>query len=88
MGAWRPKPAHLMGGFSEEANMSEQTFSVRGMTCDHCVHAVTTEVAKLPGVSRVDVDLARGTVTVVADPEVEPAAMAAAVDEAGYEFAG
>ena len=40
--------------------MNAQTFYVAGMSCDHCVRAVTEEVSKLPGVERVDVDLATG----------------------------
>jgi len=64
------------------------TFTVTGMTCGHCVAAVTEEVAKLDGVTGVDVDLASGAVTVRADGPIDPAAFAAAVDEAGYEVAG
>ena len=63
------------------------TFTVSGMTCEHCVRAVTDEVAKLPGVSGVDIDLPTGTVAVTADGPVDPAAFADAVDEAGYEVA-
>jgi copper chaperone len=63
------------------------TFTVSGMTCEHCVRAVTAEVSKLPGVSGVDIDLPTGTVAVTADEAVDPQAFAAAVDEAGYEVA-
>ncbi len=64
------------------------TFTVTGMTCGHCVAAVTEEVAKLDHVDSVDIDLATGAVTVHSDGPVDPAAFAAAVDEAGYEVAG
>ena len=37
-----------------------QVFAVTGMTCGHCVNAVTEEVAKIPGVSEVSVDLVAG----------------------------
>ena len=67
--------------------MATTTFSVTGMTCDHCVRAVHDEVAAIPGVDAVRVDLASGQVTVEADPAVDRAAVAAAVDEAGYELA-
>lgn len=63
------------------------TFTVTGMTCDHCVRAVQGEVSRIPGVHEVEVDLATGTVAVHADGPVDPAAFAAAVDEAGYEVA-
>jgi len=63
----------------------EKTYPVNGMTCQHCVNAVSEEVGKLPGVESVHVDLAAGTVTVLGD--VEAGAIRAAVDEAGYELA-
>jgi copper ion binding protein len=63
------------------------TFTVTGMTCDHCAAAVRQEVASVEGVSNVDVDLATGAVTVESDRPVDAAAVAAAVDEAGYELA-
>jgi copper chaperone len=63
--------------------MAEKTYTVAGMTCDHCVNAVSGEVSAVAGVSDVAVDLAGGTVTVrgegYTDDEVR-----AAVDEAGY----
>jgi len=68
--------------------MTTTTFTVTGMTCSHCVAAVTEEVTKLDGVQGVDVDLASGRVAVHATGPVDPAAFAAAVDEAGYEVAG
>ena len=65
--------------------MTTATFTVSGMTCDHCVRAVREEVGAIPGVTAVDVDLASGQVTVEAEAPVDPTAVAAAVDEAGYE---
>ena len=64
--------------------MSTTTWNVQGMTCGHCVHAVTTEISAIPGVSGVAVDLASGVVTVTADTDPSPESVAAAVDEAGY----
>lgn len=64
------------------------TFTVTGMTCAHCVAAVTKEVSNLDNVRAVEVDLASGAVTVQSDGPVDPVAFAAAVDEAGYEVAG
>ena len=68
--------------------MSTTTYTVAGMTCAHCVTAVTEELSQLPGVSGVDVDLTTGTVTVTSDTPVEDAAVRAAVEEAGYELTG
>jgi len=67
--------------------MATETFRVSGMTCDHCVRAVTTEFVLLPGVRSVDVDLASGEVTVVSDAPLDRADVRDAVDEAGYALA-
>jgi copper ion binding protein len=67
--------------------MAEATYSVTGMTCDHCVRAVETEVAKIAGVGSVSVDLAAGQVTLRSDDPVDPAEVKAAVEEAGFEIA-
>jgi copper ion binding protein len=68
--------------------MSSANYTVVGMTCGHCVAAVTEEVAQLPGVTAVDVDLASGGLTVTSDAAVDESAVRAAVEEAGYEVAG
>ncbi|MGH9244301.1 MAG: heavy-metal-associated domain-containing protein [Acidimicrobiales bacterium] len=65
--------------------MNNSTYTVTGMTCDHCVSAVTTEVSNLPGEVKVDVDLPRGQVLVVSDEPLDDAAVRSAVVEAGYE---
>jgi copper chaperone len=60
------------------------TYVVAGMSCEHCTAAVTREVAKVAGVRGVDVDLEAKLVHVRgADPD--PAAVVAAIDEAGYD---
>ncbi len=66
--------------------MSTQTFPVTGLTCGHCVSAVTSEVAALPGVKDVQVELVAdgtSTVSVTSDEALTDAAVAAALDEAG-----
>ena len=67
--------------------MSTATYTVTGMTCDHCVKAVGDEVRRIEGVTKVDVDLASGRVTVESERPVDEAAFEAAVDEAGYTVA-
>ena len=62
-------------------------YSVSGMTCSHCVAAVTDEVGRLAGVSAVDVDLNAGgdsRVTVTSKAPLPVDAVRTAVDEAGY----
>lgn len=66
------------------------TYAVTGMTCDHCVRAVTTELLGVPGVRSVDVALdsdGPSAVTVVSDGPLDRQAVAEAIDEAGYELA-
>lgn len=67
--------------------MTSLTYAVEGMTCGHCAASVTREVSTVAGVTDVSVDVTAGTVTVAADA-VDDAAVAAAVKEAGYAFAG
>jgi copper chaperone len=60
-------------------------YRVKGMTCDHCVRAVSDELGAVDGVLAVDVDLSSGDVTVTSDSPLDDAAVVAAVEEAGYE---
>jgi len=71
--------------------MTTTTLPVTGMTCGHCVQAVTTELTALPGVSGVAVELVNGgvsTVTVTSEGPLDDDAVRAAVEEAGYDVAG
>ena len=63
------------------------TYTVVGMTCDHCVRSVKEEVSAVAGVEQVDVDLASGRVDVTSSEPVDDAAVEAAVVEAGYTLA-
>ena len=68
--------------------MATKTYTVTGMTCGHCVSAVSGEVGQLPGVTEVKVDLSSGAVTVTSEQPLDDAAVRAAVDEAGYAMVG
>jgi copper chaperone CopZ len=63
------------------------TYTVTGMTCQHCVNAVTGELVALPGVDDVQIDLGSGAVTVTSETPLADHDVRAAVDEAGYEIA-
>jgi len=63
-----------------------QTYTVSGMTCGHCVASVTEEVQEVPGVEGVSVELETGAVTVTSSSPLDRAAVAAAVEEAGYQL--
>jgi copper chaperone len=66
--------------------MASMTYPVTGMTCEHCVRAVTAELAALDGVTKVTVDLVpggRSRVTVDSGAPLDERAVSAALDEAG-----
>jgi len=66
--------------------MTTTTYAVTGMSCEHCVNAVTTELGSLDGVSAVTVDLVASgisQVTVASDRPLPEEAVIAALDEAG-----
>jgi len=72
--------------------MTTQTYAVTGMTCGHCVHAVSSELGELAGVEDVSVELVpEGTsrVTVTSAAPLTEADVEDALDEAGdYRLAG
>ena len=64
--------------------MASTIYDVAGMTCNHCVRSVESEVAKVAGVESVEVDLDGGTLTVSASRGAGDDAVIEAVAEAGY----
>ncbi|WP_217182725.1 heavy-metal-associated domain-containing protein [Streptomyces sp. AC495_CC817] len=64
--------------------MNTTTYAVTGMTCGHCEGSVRSEVAKLQGVTGIEVSAAAGSLIVTSDAAIDDAAVLAAVDEAGY----
>ena len=62
------------------------TYAVAGMTCGHCEMSVQEEVGELEGVLEVSADHATGLVIVTSAEPLDPAAVAAAVEEAGYSL--
>lgn len=70
--------------------MPEKNINVEGMTCGHCVNAVTEELSKISGVTSVHIELntdAPTPVNIVADTDISDADITAAVEEAGYTIA-
>jgi copper chaperone len=67
--------------------MSDRTYTVSGMTCDHCVRSVEEEVGEVEGVQAVEVELASGLLTVSGEGFSDDA-VRGAVAEAGYRVAG
>ena len=64
--------------------MTTSTFTISGMTCEHCVASVSEEVSEIPGVQGVEVELASGRLTVQSEAPVDPVQVRSAVEEAGY----
>jgi len=66
--------------------MTTQTFAVTGLTCGHCVGAVTSELSVLAGVTDVQIDLVvdgTSTLRVTAGKPLTDDEVALALDEAG-----
>ena len=64
-----------------------QTWTVSGMTCEHCVASVTEEVTEIDGVTTVDVDVATGALSITSAEPLPDEAVRGAVEEAGYRLA-
>jgi len=71
--------------------MARTDIIVHGMTCGHCVNAVTEELKTIDGVQDVQIDLHEGgdsPVVITSEGELNPQAVVDAVDEAGYQVVG
>lgn len=67
--------------------MTEKTFKVPDVSCDHCVTAIKGELGKIDGVDNVDVDIASKIVTVRHNGQVSDEQLVSGLDEAGYDIA-
>jgi copper chaperone len=63
----------------------KQSFQVQGMSCGHCVGAVTQAVKSVDPQAEVSIDLASGKVEV--QSQQDPAAIARAIEDEGYQVA-
>jgi copper chaperone len=80
--------AHTPRGYTAVMGTTE-AFRVSGMTCAHCVAAVSSELAKVPGVLEVRVDLESGVLRIsTAGGALDEEQVRAAIDEAGYDLVG
>jgi copper chaperone len=71
---------------TKENPITTQTFPLTGLTCGHCVGAITSELRVLSGVTDVQIDLVvegTSTLRVTADKELTGDQVTAALDEAG-----
>ncbi|HET9017801.1 MAG TPA: cation transporter [Thermomicrobiaceae bacterium] len=67
--------------------MVERVYRVPDVSCEHCVHAITTELTRIAGVTHVDVNLDTKLVTVQSEEGVSDGALRAGIEEAGYDIA-
>ena len=74
------------GATDRRTDLVTATYTVAGMTCEHCVASIREEVGEIAGVRRVDVDLPTGRVTVTSDSPLATPRLRAAVEEAGYRL--
>lgn len=65
--------------------MTTQNYSVTGMTCGHCEASVREEVSEIPGIESISVSATDGTLSIIANQEIDDQKVLAAVEEAGYE---
>jgi copper chaperone CopZ len=65
----------------------EKVYTVPGVSCGHCVKAITDELTRIPGIEQVDVDLATKHVTVRHNDNVTDAQIQTGIEEAGYDIA-
>jgi copper chaperone CopZ len=66
--------------------MSELSYTVGGLSCEHCRTAITEEVERVSGVTGVEIDL-DAKLVVVRGENVSDVHVRAAIEEAGYEAA-
>lgn len=81
----------LAPGSEASTEQVTQGYAITGMTCGHCVGAITQELSALDGVSEVRIDLVAGgtsTAVITSTSALSDTDVAAAVDEAGYELVG
>ena len=64
----------------------KESLNVKGMSCEHCVRAVSEIVARVTGADKVEVDLATATVSFAAARDYSRAELARELDDAGYEL--
>ncbi|MBD3223609.1 MAG: hypothetical protein GF313_02700 [Caldithrix sp.] len=67
--------------------LEEKTYTIKGMTCHHCVHSVSEALQKVTGVKDVEVSLDTSEAIIEIDPQTFDSAEAAQiVADAGYEM--
>jgi copper chaperone len=63
------------------------TIKIKGMSCKHCVMAVTKALTGIDGITDVRVDLERGEASFAEGAPVDPALIRERVHKAGFDVA-
>jgi copper chaperone len=71
----------------QEAIVTEKQYRVPEISCEHCVRAITNELASVPGVEVVNIDIPTKLVTLRHNADVTDEQIIATIAEAGYEVA-
>jgi len=81
-----PEATTPCGSGDHQQATVHRRLDVTGMTCSHCEHAIAAELRTVHGVVTVDVDAHTGIVVLGCSTEPNPAAVAAAIHDAGYDL--
>ena len=76
------------GGFTGEKERDMTTLKIKGMTCRHCVMAVTKALGGINGIRDVQVDLERGEAAFTEEKPVDRALIRERIVKAGFDVAG
>jgi|GEM_PF-118109 len=80
------RPARNPSTTNDKEELMNATYTVSGMTCGHCVHAVKQEVSAIPGVTDVALALETGTLEITSEAPVDFDRIVEAVAEAGENY--
>lgn len=80
------RPARNLSTTNDKEELMDATYTVSGMTCGHCVHAVKQEVSAIPGVTDVALSLETGKLEISSSAPVDFDRIVEAVAEAGEHY--
>jgi len=79
---------NALGGFTGEKEKDMTTIKIKGMTCRHCVMAVTKALGGIDGIRDVQVDLEKGEAAFTEEKPVDRALIRERIVKAGFDVAG
>jgi copper chaperone len=62
------------------------TVTIKGMSCQHCVMAVTNALKEIQGVQDVSVDLGKGAATFTHERAIDTNRLKTVIENAGYDM--